>query len=115
MEKGGPAFSALKKLISTRNKLVHNKSIALIIDDPRLPEKLKKISKDFYEFIQISYRAVVSLSLTMDKLTGSEFNSLISFDKKVSPLLDLPENVEKIVNECKDIVGRSHVKDVVPD
>jgi len=108
IDKSGPAYSSLKKLITSRNELAHNKSKHLDISDPNLTEKLEKRSADFDANIYNAYRAIVLLSLTMDKLVGHGYNPLKSFDRKVNLMLNIPENIKRVVNECKSIVARNH-------
>lgn len=108
IDKSGPAYSSLKKLISARNDLAHNKSRHLNLSDPDLAEKLEKRSKDFDANVYNAYRAIVFLSLTMDKVVGHRYNPLKSFDRKVNHALDLPENIIGVVNECRNILGRNH-------
>lgn len=108
IDKGGPAFSSLKRLIRTRNELTHNKSRHLDLSDPGLHKKMEKRSLVFDADILNAYKSVVLLSLTMDKLIGSQFNPLRTFNKKVNPLLEVPDNLVDIVNECRNIVGKNH-------
>jgi hypothetical protein len=108
IDKSGPAYSALKQLITARNDLVHNKSRHLDLSAPNLTEKLEKRSKGFDANIYSAYRAVVLLSLTMEKLLGHRYNPLKSFDRKVNLMLDIPENIIGVVNECRNIVARNH-------
>lgn len=108
IDKSGPAYSSLKKLITSRNELAHNKSRHIDISDPNLTEKLEKRSADFDANIYNAYRAIVLLSLTMDKLVGHGYNPLKSFDRKVNLMLNIPENIKRVVNECKSIVARNH-------
>jgi len=108
LDKSGPAYCALKKLISARNELVHNKSKHLDINDPKLHLKLEKRSENFDANIINSYRAIVLLSLSMDKIIGAQFNPIRSFNKKVNLALDIPDNIVEIVNDCRDIIARNH-------
>jgi hypothetical protein len=106
IDKSGPAYSALKKLITSRNELTHNKSRHLDLSVPDLAGKLEKRSADFDANIYNAYRAIVLLSLTMDKLVGHVYNPLKSFDRKVNLTIGIPENIKGVVNECRNIIAR---------
>jgi hypothetical protein len=107
IDKSGPGFSALKKLISARNDLVHNKSTHLDLSDPNLAVKLEKRSNSFDENIANSYRAVVLLSLTMDRLVGNHYNPLRTFDKEASLISIIPDNIVGVINDCRTIISRN--------
>ena len=108
IDKSGPAYSALKKLITSRNDLAHNKSRHLDLSAPNLVEKLEKRSADFDANIYNAYRAIVLLSLTMDNLIGHGYNPLKSFDRKVNLMLDIPTNIKSVVNDCRNIITRNY-------
>ena len=106
IDKSGPAYSALKKLIRARNNLAHNKSRNLNLGEPHLADKLEKRTNDFNENIHNAYRTIVLLSLTMDKVVGYRYNRLKSFDEKISLTLKIPNNLKCVVNECKRVISR---------
>lgn len=106
IDKSGPAYSALKKLVNSRNKLAHNKSRDLDLSDPNWEEKLVRRSNNFDSDVYNAYRAIVMLSLTMDRIVGAQFNPLKSFDKKVNLTLNIPENLQDVVNDCKNTIGK---------
>lgn len=108
IDKSGPAYSALKKLIRARNDLAHNKSRNLDLTAPNMGNKLEKRSKDFDENIDNAYKASVLLSLTMDKVVGNRYNVLQSFDCNVNLTLDTPKNIIDVVNECRNIIARNY-------
>lgn len=109
IDKSGPAFSALRSLIKSRNELVHNKSKDFSLNDPELHLKLKKRSEDFSRNIHNAYRALVLLSLQFDALIGATFNPLRSFNKDIHLTIDTPENLLGTINDCKKIISRNNL------
>lgn len=105
IDKSGPAYSALKRLITARNELVHNKSKNIDLSAPNLVTKLEKRSLNFDANIMNSYRTIVLMSLTMDRLIGNQFNPLKSFDKSVNLTLEIPSNIVSVINDCKSIIA----------
>jgi len=107
IDKSGPGFSSLRKLISARNDLAHNKSRNFDLRDPDIYSKLEKRSKVFENNVLNAYQCIVLLSLTMDQLVGPRFNPLKSFNKKVSLFLEIPKNAVPIVNNCRNIIAKN--------
>lgn len=105
IDKSGPAYCALKKLITARNELVHNKSKNFDLSAPNLMSKLEQRSLNFDANIMNSYRTIVLMSLTMDRLIGNQFNPLKSFDKSVNLTLEIPSNIVSVINDCKSIIA----------
>ena len=109
IDKSGPAFGALKKLIKARNKLVHNKSREFDPSSiPDLRQYLEKRDKEFNEDFDISLRALYLMCMEMDFLLGQIHNPIRTLDKKFNPCLDIPEQVTPLFDECKKIVLKNH-------
>lgn len=101
-------YSALKGLISTRNKLVHSKSEVFDFDNAvEQINRLNKAQEKLYLAIDNAYRALVLLSMELEAKLGALNNPLPSFNPEVSPLKEIPRNLKKVVLECRLIVSRT--------
>ncbi|BFM18393.1 hypothetical protein R50073_45760 [Maricurvus nonylphenolicus] len=109
IDKSGPAFGALKRLIKARNKLVHNKSQEF---DPTsisdLGQYLEKRDKTFKDDFESSLRALYLMCMEMDFLLGQMHNPIRTLDKEFNPCLDMPKQVKPLFDECKNIVLKNH-------
>ncbi|GAB3376242.1 hypothetical protein NCG89_11720 [Spongiibacter taiwanensis] len=108
IDKSGPAFGSLKKLISARNKLVHNKSKEFSPSDPKLAESLEKRDVAFKADFENSLRALYLMCMEMDFLVGQMHNPIRTLDSKFSPFLEIPDKAKPLFNECKKIVLNLH-------
>jgi hypothetical protein len=108
MDKSGPAFGALKKLIQSRNKLVHNKSKEFDPTIPNLGESLAKRDSDFKNDFSNSLKALYLICMEMDFLLGQMHNPIRTLDSEFSPCLEIPKQVKPLFNECKRIVLNLH-------
>jgi hypothetical protein len=108
IDKSGPAFNALKKLIKARNKLVHNKSKELNPSDPNLSEYLAKSEIDFKSDFENSLKALYLLCMEMDFVLGQMHNPIKTLDSAFSPGLEIPEQVKDVFNNCKNIVLKQY-------
>lgn len=109
IDKSGPAFCALKRLIKARNKLVHNKSQEF---DPAsisdLAQYLESRNKAFNGDFESSLRALYLMSMEMDFVLGQMHNPIRTLDKEFSPCLEIPKQVKPLFNECRNIVLKNH-------
>jgi hypothetical protein len=106
IDKSGPAFSSLKKLIKSRNKLVHNKSKELDISRDDWSNEIDNgngLEDAFYD----SLKCVFLIAMEMDYVTGQLFNPIGTLDKAFSPMLEIPESIVPLYNECKNITLRN--------
>jgi hypothetical protein len=108
IDKSGPAFGALKKLIKSRNKLVHNKSKEFNPTMPNLAANLAKSDSDFKCDFDNSLKALYLICMEMDFLLGQMHNPIRTLDKKINPSLEIPEQAKPLFNECKAIVLNLH-------
>ena len=108
LDKSGPGYSSLKKLIKDRNSFVHNRSKDFDFSDQDLHLKMEKNEKEFKESTDNAYRALILLSLEMDNVLGAMYNPLKTLDKKFNLALEIPANLENIVNNCKSIVKKNN-------
>ena len=109
IDKSGPAFGALKRLIKARNKLVHNKSQEF---DPTsisdLGQYLEKRDKAFKDDFESSLRALYLMCMEMDFVLGQMHNPIRTLDKEFNPCLDIPKQVKPLFDECKNIILKNH-------
>lgn len=105
IDKSGPAYSALKHLIKSRNELIHNKSRNFDLNDPSLAKKLLDRVDKFKLGVENAYKAIILLSLTMDDLIGVGYNPLPSFDESVNIMLDTPPNLKRFLGDYKKIIS----------
>ena len=103
IDKSGPAFGALKKLIKSRNKLVHNKSKEFDISAPNIIEKLEKTDSEFKNDFTNSLKTLYLLCMEMDFVLGQTHNPIGTLDDAFNVMLEVPEIVKPIFNECKKI------------
>jgi hypothetical protein len=108
INKSGPAFGALKKLIKSRNKLVHNKSKEFDPTIPNIAESLVRRDLDFKSDFTNSLKALYLISMEMDFMLGQMHNPIRTLDSKFSPSLEIPVQVKPLFNECKTIVLNLH-------
>lgn len=108
IDKSGPAFNALKKLVKARNKLVHNKSKELNPSDPNLVTYLEKSKADFKSDFENSLRALYLLCMEMDFVVGQMHNPIKTLDAAFSPCLEIPEKVKEVFVNCKSIVLKQY-------
>jgi len=101
-------YSSLRDLISARNKLVHSKSEPL--DFGNLQEQINRLMKaeeKYYLSVHNAYRAIVLVSMDLEDKIGAVNNPLPSFNPTVSPLRDVPKNLEKTLSDCRLMLSRS--------
>lgn len=108
IDKSGPAFNALTKLIKSRNKLVHNKSKEFDSTDPNLARILEKNDIDFKNDFENSLKALYLLCMEMDFVVGQLHNPIKTLDLAFSPCLEVPEQVKDVFNKCKNIVLKQY-------
>lgn len=107
VRKGAAAYSRLKKLVQSRNSLVHHKSWQFIPSSKEHIDKLNKESAKYEEYIHNAYRALVFLSLEMDDTVGPRFNPLPTFSEDFPSSRETPISLRQVVGECKHVYNRS--------
>ncbi|MEP0073449.1 MAG: hypothetical protein ABJE79_12155 [Marinomonas sp.] len=110
IDKSGPAFKALQRLIKSRNKLVHSKSKDMGIPSLELAAKLEKADLDFKEDFDNSFRALFLLSMEMDDVVGPQYNPIRTLDKTISPFLKIPDALKTELGQCKSIMSKRRLK-----
>lgn len=106
IDKSGPAFSCLKKLIKSRNRLIHNKSSEFIPNTKETAMKLEKRDQEFDAEFANSLRTLYFLCMEMDYVLGQMHNPVKTLDRKFSPSLEIPSLVKSLFEECKNTVLR---------
>ncbi|WP_141656871.1 hypothetical protein [Marinomonas fungiae] len=101
IDKSGAAYKALKQLVQSRNRLVHNKSKNIGALSLELVAKLEKAEQDFESDFQNSFKALFLLSMEMDYVVGQRFNPIGTFDRKVALFRTIPEILSAELSECK--------------
>lgn len=101
-------YAALKNLISARNKLVHSKSEPLNFDrmHAQIAEAARK-RRQHDMAVKNAYKAIVLMSLELDARLGPASNPLPSFNKHINVMLDIPEKLKGLVDDCKQTSRRS--------
>ncbi|GIU53809.1 hypothetical protein [Shewanella sp. KT0246] len=111
IDKSGPAFSALKILISSRNSLIHNKSYEMNLSNPEsMIQKMEKRNKDFYAGFHNALKALYLLSMEMDYVIGQMHNPLRTLNNKFSPNTEIPPEAKELFETCKNIVSKQYSK-----
>lgn len=104
IDKSGPAFGALKKLVKARNKLVHNKSREFSPSVPGFADRIDKIDAEFQDDFKNSLRVLYLMCMEMDFVVGQMNNPIRTLDKKFNVTLEIPMQVKPLFDECKKIV-----------
>lgn len=110
IDKSGPAFKALQRLIKSRNKLVHSKSRDMGIPSLELVTKLERSDVEFVEDFDNSFRALFLLSMEMDYVVGPQYNPIRTLDKMLSPFLEIPDALKLELGKCKSIISKRRAK-----
>jgi hypothetical protein len=108
IDKSGPAFKALTKLVKARNKLVHNRSKEFDPTVPNFVESLEKNKINFKDDFENSLKALYLLCMEMDFVVGQLHNPIKTLDSAFSPCLEIPEQVKDMFNNCKSIVLKQY-------
>ncbi len=109
LSKGGYPYAALKRLISSRNRLVHAKSENLDVDN--MQAQIKKMhERDFDHDADVhnSIRALVLMSLEMDISLIGYNNPLPRFDgfnEVHQPAAYIM--IKDVISECRQIIIRT--------
>jgi hypothetical protein len=109
IDKSSAAFASLKKLITARNNLVHNKSSEINASDPiALMNKLEKRDQNFEEDFKNSLKTLYLLSMEMDYVIGQRHNPMGTLNVKFRPFLEIPELAKPLFKTCKDTVLKKY-------
>lgn len=102
LKKSGLAFSSLKKLVRTRNRLTHNKSKNFFpgeIDEIAF-QKIEKESEEFRGELHNSYKALVFLSLEIEDLLGANLCIFMrTFNQNMLSSSVPPKNLESLISQ----------------
>ncbi len=107
IDKSGPAFNALGKLIKARNELVHNKSKELNPTNPNLKTILEKGEQDFKIGFESSLKTLCLLRMEMDYVLGQMHNPIGTMDPAFT-WIDIPDQVKGIYDKCKALVLKKY-------
>ncbi|WP_157839585.1 hypothetical protein [Comamonas testosteroni] len=101
-------YSALKGLVSARNRLVHSKSEPYNFANPR--DQLDRLMAEEQKLVlsvHNAYRAIPLISLELESALGSLNNPLPSFDPEVCPALVIPKNLQQTIADCRSILSKA--------
>lgn len=111
LDKSGPAFASLKKLIVARNNLIHNKSYEMDVSDPiEFLNKLDKRALAFEDNFNNSLRALYLLSMEMNYVVGNGHNPIRTFDERTNPFMEVPDLAKPLFTACQQITRKIHNK-----
>ena len=100
-------YASLKQLVKARNRLVHSKSEEMDFDN--LESQIKRLQEESNEHerdIHNAFRALVLMSLELEHSLGPNGNPLLSFDPDTAPGRQLPNELQEVVDRCRQIVTR---------
>jgi len=101
-------YAALKSLIFERNRLIHFKSEPFDPDD--LASQLAKIKKRESELavnVHNSFRALILVSLYLDKVMDQHHNPLPSYNKKNAPMRRYYSQLKIVIEDCRNVVAKT--------
>lgn len=108
-DKNKAPYSALKGLILARNKLVHSKSEPFNAETlDKQFDKLMIEQEKHYKAVHNAYRAIVLISLDVERRLGPINNPLSSFDPAVAIMREIPKNLQDCVAGCRSIISRTN-------
>lgn len=107
IDKSGPAFNALGKLIKARNSLVHNKSRELNPADSNLKQTLEKSDLDLKNGFENSLKTLYLLRMEMDFVLGQLHNPIGTMDSAFT-WIETPDQVKDIFDRCKSLVLKQY-------
>lgn len=116
LDKSGPAFASLKKLIKARNNLIHNKSFEMDASDPiALVNKLDKRELEFEDDFTNSLRTLYLLSMEISYVVGNYHNPIRIFNDKTNPFQEVPSLAKPLFTACQKTVSEIHNKAIKPN
>ncbi|EON90558.1 hypothetical protein MARLIPOL_18123 [Marinobacter lipolyticus SM19] len=100
-------YAALKNLVFERNRLVHSKSEPMSSSNiERHFEKMEKREREFVSGVHDAFRAIVLMSLYLDKVLHGYHNPLPSFSKRNAPLREYYSELEEVIHDCRRVIAR---------
>ncbi len=100
-------YCALKVLVTERNRLVHSKSEAWGYENQhRQILKMLKREGDFKKSVHNAVRALILMSLYIEKVHKGHHNPLPSFSKCNAPMRRYFNELESTINDCRVVVAK---------
>lgn len=100
-------YAALKNLIFERNRLVHSKSKPMDIANlERQFEITRKREREFNRAVNDAFRAVVLMSLYLDKVLDRYHNPLPSFSKQNASHRRYYSELKEVIDDCRRVVAK---------
>lgn len=107
LPKGEAPYAALKSLVFERNRLVHAKSEFYDFESQeRQFAKVVKRKREFEANVHNSFRALVLMSLYLDKSMLGHHNPLPSYDKLNAPMRRYYCELKGMIEECRNVVDK---------
>ena len=107
LPKGEAPYGALKSLVFERNRLVHSKSESFDFENQeRQFAKVMKRERELEVNVHNSFRALVLMSLYLDKSLEGHHNPLPSYDKRNAPMRRYYAELKSVIEECRNVVGK---------
>lgn len=108
LQKDQAPYASLKRLVAARNRLVHSKSEKFNFSkiQPQL-DRLQKEEIAHEQDVHNAFRAIVLMSVELERGIGALANPLRSFNSKVTIFPTLPEILQQVVGDCYSIVSRA--------
>lgn len=107
LQKCEAPYAALKSLIFERNRLVHSKSASFDFENPvNQLEKGMKRKKEHEANAHNSIRALILMSLYLEKTLDGYLNPLPSYSKKNAPMRRYYPELKEIINDCRNVVAK---------
>jgi hypothetical protein len=107
LPKNEAPYAALKSLIFQRNRLVHSKSEPFDFEDQkRQVDKFMKREKELEKNVHNSFRALVLMSLYLEKVLDGHHNPLPSYNKQNAPMRRYYNELKSVIYECRNLVAK---------
>lgn len=100
-------YAALKSLIVERNRLVHSKSSPFDLgNQTRQFAKTMKREKELEASIHNSFRALVLMSLYLEKVLDGYHNPLPSYSKQNAPMKRYYPELKEVIEHCRSVIAK---------
>ena len=108
LRKDRASYSALKGLVSARNKLVHTKSEPMDFDNfVAQLDRAKREEEQHNLAVRDAYRALVLMSEELEIALGPINQPLPSFNPQVALMRETPKRLVQVVADCRGVIHRS--------